>query len=159
VESIHPSARIADLLGLLMVLNNTFEGRADLYELEKEMEVDLDDLMPIVYLTNNLGFVTIGKGDIIITDKGIEFLKSNIRKRKELIRESLIKVEPFVTAKELREFDIETLYFALLRKGVKDYTSPEGMQLLEIIINEWGVYSGLITRKGGKYVVKDYQGF
>ncbi|ARM75069.1 AAA-associated domain-containing protein [Acidianus manzaensis] len=143
---IDPQARIADLLGLLTILQNSYEGKTDLYKLEKDMEVDLDDLMPIVYTANYLGFVTVGGGDIIITDKGIEFLNANIRKRKELLRDSLRKTEPFITAMELKTFSLNDLKEALEKKGIYIYASPEGIYDLQMTITEWGVYSGLISR-------------
>ena len=75
-DVIDPNARIADLVGLLHVLSNIFEGKTNLFELEKEMEVDLDDLMPIVYTASNLGFVHSESGDISITNLGISYIKS-----------------------------------------------------------------------------------
>ncbi|MCG3108348.1 hypothetical protein L3N51_00629 [Metallosphaera sp. J1] len=143
---ISSDARIADLLGLLSILQNIFGGKADLYQIEKEMEVDVDDLMPIVYAANSMGFATVGEGDIIITDKGSEFLKSNIRRRKEILKESLVKTEPFKTAVELGEFTLDSLMEALEKKGVQTYNKPEGKYELQLILLEWGVYSGLISR-------------
>ncbi|AEB95567.1 MAG: AAA-associated domain-containing protein [Metallosphaera sp.] len=143
---ISSDARIADLLGLLSVLQNVFGGKADLYQVEKEMEVDVDDLMPIVYAANHMGFATVGEGDIIITDKGSEFLKSNIKRRKEILKDSLVKTEPFKTALELKEFSLESLMEALERKGIQEYNKPEGKYQLQLILLEWGVYSGLISR-------------
>ncbi|AWR98948.1 AAA-associated domain-containing protein [Metallosphaera hakonensis] len=143
---ISSDARIADLLGLLSILQNVFGGKADLYQVEKEMEVDVDDLMPIVYAANYMGFATVGEGDIIITDKGSEFLKSNIRRRKEILRGSLMRTEPFATALELGQFTIDKLMEALEKKGVQAYNKPEGRYELQLILLEWGVYSGLISR-------------
>lgn len=153
VPILSPSARVADLLGLLTVLYNSFEGKTDIYLLEKELEVDLDDFMPIVYAANTLGFVTVGDGDIIITDKGVEFLKSNIRKRKELLKESLHKLEPFATAKELKRFTLEDLMKILEEKGVTSYSSPTGYHDLQVILAEWGVYSGFLKMENEEYVV------
>ncbi|QIW25103.1 ABC transporter ATP-binding protein [Sulfolobus sp. S-194] len=153
VPILSPSARVADLLGLLTVLYNSFEGKTDIYLLEKELEVDIDDFMPIVYAANTLGFVTIGDGDIIITDKGIEFLKGNIRKRKELLRESLHKIEPFATAKELRKFKIDELLRKLEEKGITAYSGPTGYHDLQVILAEWGVYSGFLKLVDDEYEV------
>lgn len=153
IPILHPSARVADLLGLLSILYNSFEGKTDMYLLEKELEVDLDDFMPIVYAANTLGFITIGEGDIIITDKGIEFLKSNIKRRKELLKESLCKLEPFATAKELKEFTIDELMEKLEEKGITLYSGPTGYHDLEVILAEWGVYSGFLKREDEKYIV------
>jgi len=153
VEVLDPHARVADLVGLLYSLETTFNGKTDLYMLEKEMEVDLDDLMPIVHSANILGFITVGEGDIIITDKGLEFLKSNIKKRKEVIRDSLRRIEPFKTAIELKEFTIEQLKNILQKKGIQLYNSPEGLYDLQITLVEWGVYSGLLKKEGEKFIV------
>ncbi|AGJ63416.1 hypothetical protein SiL_1972 [Sulfolobus islandicus LAL14/1] len=121
--------------------------------LEKEMEVDLDDLMPIVYTANSLGFITVGEGDIIITDKGMEFLKSNLKRRKEIIRDSIKKIEPFKTTLELKYFTIEELKYILEKKGIQVYNSPEGLYDLQITLVEWGVYSGLLKKEGDKFIV------
>ncbi|MDT7860927.1 MAG: AAA-associated domain-containing protein [Saccharolobus sp.] len=156
MEIVDPHARVADLVGLLYALDTTFNGKTDLYMLEKEMEVDLDDLMPIVYTANSLGFITVGEGDIIITDKGIEFLKSNLKRRKEIIRDSIKRVEPFKTALQLKEFTIYELKDVLERKGVQIYNSPEGLYDLQITLVEWGVYSGLLKKEGDKFMVIEH---
>ncbi|AAK43342.1 ABC transporter ATP-binding protein [Saccharolobus solfataricus] len=153
MEVIDPHARVADLVGLLYSLENTFNGKTDLYMLEKEMEVDLDDLMPIVYTANSLGFITVGEGDIIITDKGIEFLKSNLKRRKEIIKDSIKKIEPFKTTLELKYFTIEELKYVLEKKGIQVYNSPEGLYDLQITLVEWGVYSGLLKKEGERFIV------
>ena len=107
METVDPDARIADLVGLLHVLNHLFDDRTDLFELEKEMEVDIDDLMPIVYTAANLGFVGTDQGDIWITDKGKTFLVSGPKIRKSILKASLITMEPFVTALRLVKFDLD----------------------------------------------------
>ncbi|MEM1614146.1 MAG: AAA-associated domain-containing protein, partial [Thermoplasmatales archaeon] len=106
-EVVDPNARIADLVGLLYVLSTIFEYRTDLYKLEKEMEVDIDDLMPIVYTGARLGLVLAESGDISVTQKGKEYLKASIKSRKEILRKSLVNLEPFKTALALGEFDLE----------------------------------------------------
>ena len=151
---IHPDARVADLLGLLTTLYNTFNGKVDIYILEKELEVDMDELMPILYAANTMGFITLAEGDVIITDKGLDFLKANLKKRKELLRESLDRLEPFATAKELKSFTVEELLEKLQEKGVTIYSSPSGYTDLEIILAEWGIYSGFLVKEGDRYIVK-----
>ena len=150
---IHPMARVADLLGLLLTLHNSFGGVSDIYKVEEELEVDLDDFMPIVYAAAAMGFVTVGDGIISITDKGLEFIKGNIEKRKELLRESLTGVEPFKTAMELKSFTVKQLQDELERKGFPDYSGPGGEYDLEIILTEWGVYSKLLRKEGDVYRV------
>lgn len=150
----HPSTRVADLLGLLIILENEFEGKTNLYELGDKLEVELDDFMPIVYTANELGFVVIGAGDIIISDKGLDFLSSTLKKRKEIIRSSLIRIEPFKTARELKRFSIDELNEKLINKGIMDYNSGEGLHQLEVLLNEWGIYSGFLKRNEHYTVVE-----
>lgn len=151
-EVIDPDSRIADLVGLLYTLTNIFNGKTDLYKLEKEMEVDVDDLMPIVYTASSLNFVKINSGDIWVTEKGAELIKYGLKKRKEVLRESIKTLEPFATALELKKFKLEELQKELLKKGIQRFNSPSGLHELEVIFIEWGVYSGLFKKHGEEYV-------
>ena len=145
-EVVDPNARIADLVGLLYVLTTIFDNKTDLYKLEKEMEVDIDDLMPIVYTGSRLGLVRAESGDINITSGGKEYLKAGIKSRKEILRNSLIKLEPFKTAVALGEFNLEELQDELQKQGVQTFNSPSGLHDLEVILIEWGVYSGMLRK-------------
>jgi len=157
MDSIEPNARIADLVGLLYVLSFIFKDKTDLYELEKEMEVDLDDLMPIVYTAATLDFVNVKEGDISITKKGREYVSSGMKKRKEMLRNSLGSVEPFKTAATLGEFTREAIYDALKERGIQTYNTPSGPTDLEIILNEWGLYSGFLRRTDKGFEIQESQ--
>ncbi len=146
MDVIDPDARIADLLGLLYVLNNIFDGKTDLYRLEKEMEVDLDDLMPIVYTASNLGLVNAESGDISISPKGIEYIKSGMNQRKQIIRESLKNIEPFKTALSMGSFSLEDIIDKLKENDVPTFNNPDGSHDLEVILIEWGIYSRLLKK-------------
>lgn len=151
-DVVDPNSRISDLIGLLYVLDNVYKGKSvDLYELEKEMEVDLDDLMPIVYTASALGLVSAESGNIMITPDGTDFIKSNMRRRKEIIKRKLASLEPFKTAVELSDFELQALSEALEKKGVQTYISPSGLHDLEVILIEWGIYSGLLRKKGDRF--------
>lgn len=153
-DVIDPNARIADLVGLLYVLNNIFEGKTDLFELEKEMEVDLDDLMPIVYTASNLGFVHSESGDISITNLGISYIKSGIVQRKKIIRDILINIEPFKSAMELKIFELDEIMERLMENGVQTFNNPGGNHDLEVILIEWGIYSKFLYKSDNGFEVK-----
>ncbi|KJE48836.1 MULTISPECIES: AAA-associated domain-containing protein [Acidiplasma] len=146
MDVIDPDARIADLVGLLYVLNNIFNGKTDLYKLEKEMEVDIDDLMPIVYTAERLGLVAVESGDINISDKGREYIKSGMIQRKKIINNSLRDIEPFKTAIELKSFSLDDILEKLKDNGVQTFNNPDGLHDLEVILIEWGVYSRLLKK-------------
>ncbi|MEM1600219.1 MAG: AAA-associated domain-containing protein, partial [Sulfolobaceae archaeon] len=71
---------------------------------------------------------------------------------KEIIKESLKRIEPFRTALELKEFTIQELKDTLEKKGIQVYNSPEGVYDLQITLVEWGVYSGLLKKEGDKFI-------
>ena len=146
MEIIEPDARIADLMGLLYTLVHVFHDRTDLYQLEKDMEVDIDDLMPIVYTASNLGLVEIEQGDIWITEKGKLFSKSGINARKSMLKSAIVNMEPFVTAVRMEEFELKDMLEELEKTGINKYNTPAGVHNLEITLIEWGIYSGLLKK-------------
>ena len=146
MEIIEPDARIADLMGLLYTLVHVFHERTDLYQLEKDMEVDIDDLMPIVYTASNLGLVEIEQGDIWITEKGKLFSKSGISARKSMLKSAIVNMEPFVTAVRMEEFELKDMLEELEKTGINKYNTPAGVHNLEITLIEWGIYSGLLKK-------------
>ncbi len=155
MDVIDPDARIADLVGLLYVLNSIFDGKTDLYQLEKEMEVDLDDLMPIVYTAANLGLVKAESGDISISPTGIEYIKSSIIRRKEIIKDTLKNIEPFKTAIEMKEFNLDDLLERLKENDVPTFNNPDGVHNLEIILIEWGIYSRLLKKTDDGFELRE----
>ena len=146
MDVIDPNARIADLIGLLYVLNNIFDGKTDLYRLEKEMEVDVDDLMPIVYTASNLNLVNVESGDISMAEKGMEYIKSGMFQRKNIIKNSLTNIEPFKTAISMNSFSIDDLLDKLKENDVQTFNNPDGSHDLEVILIEWGMYSKLLKK-------------
>ena len=146
MDVIDPDARIADLIGLLYVLNNIFDGKTDLYRLEKEMEVDVDDLMPIVYTASNLNLVNVESGDISMAEKGMEYIKSGMFQRKNIIKNSLTNIEPFKTAISMNSFSIDDLLDKLKENDVQTFNNPDGSHDLEVILIEWGMYSKLLKK-------------
>ena len=146
MDVIDPDARIADLIGLLYVLNNVFDGKTDLYRLEKEMEVDVDDLMPIVYTASNLGLINVESGDISVAENGIEYIKSGMFQRKNIIKDSLTNIEPFKTAISMNSFSIDDLLDKLKENDVQTFNNPDGSHDLEVILIEWGMYSKLLKK-------------
>jgi hypothetical protein len=153
MDVIDPNARIADLLGLLYVLNNVFDGKTDLYQLEKEMEVDLDDLMPIVYTAANIGLVNVESGDISISEKGTEYIKSGMNQRKQIIKNALTNIEPFKTAISMKSFTLEEIIDELNENGVPTFNNPDGTHDLEVILIEWGIYSRLLKKTDDGFTV------
>ncbi len=78
-----PAARINALAGLMEKLSGD-GGRADLYRLAEELNLELDDLLPIVEAAELLGFAQVAQGDISVSPLGQAFADASILARKEI---------------------------------------------------------------------------
>ncbi len=149
------NARLMNLLGLLDLLINDFGGKADVHALAKEMDCDLDELLPTLNAAVQLGFVVFKNGDVEVTDDGMKFFKARINERKRILRERLLKIEPFKTAYTLGQkgaFTIDDLIDELYRKGYVGIDDPGIKAQLEVLLGEWGVFAGLFRRRDSSYI-------
>jgi NitT/TauT family transport system ATP-binding protein len=78
-----PAARFNALAGLMEKIMQD-GGRVDLYRLAEELNLELDDLLPLVEAGELLGYVQVGQGDISITPLGQAFGDASILARKEI---------------------------------------------------------------------------
>jgi NitT/TauT family transport system ATP-binding protein len=76
----HPNA----LAGLAEQLN-AGGGRADLPAVADELNLELDDLLPLVDAAELLGFAQVAEGDILLTVLGQTYADASILARKEII--------------------------------------------------------------------------
>lgn len=83
-----PHVRIGSVAGLLELL----EGRQnpDLYRLGQELQLEVDDLLPIVEAAEFMVLIKIREGDLSLTAIAIEFIQGNIDDRKQIIRQQLL---------------------------------------------------------------------
>jgi hypothetical protein len=121
----------------------------------KEMESDVDDIMPALNAAVYLGFVEVRDGDIKITESGKEFLNARIVDRKRILRQKLLDLEPFHTAYNLglsKPFTINDLIEELNKEGYIEVREPGIAHLLEILLAEWGAFAGILKKKGDEYI-------
>jgi NitT/TauT family transport system ATP-binding protein len=83
-----PSVRIGSIAGLLELLEDRQEK--DLYRLGQELQLEVDDILPIVEAAKLMDFVTIQEGDINLTREGHEFIAGSIDERKQIVRQQLL---------------------------------------------------------------------
>ncbi len=79
-----PAARINALAGLADTLNSR-GGRADLPFLAADLNMELDDLLPVVDAAEMLGLAEVREGDIMLTPLGQAFADARILARKEIV--------------------------------------------------------------------------
>lgn len=92
-----PPANINAFLGLLeRVGSGPDYGREDLPELAGDMNLEVDDLFPLVDAADLLGFATVREGDIQLTAQGQRFATAEMQGQKELFAQALLERVPLV---------------------------------------------------------------
>jgi NitT/TauT family transport system ATP-binding protein len=135
-----PAARINALAGLMERLN-TDSGRAELFRLGDELNLELDDLLPIVEAAELLGFAQVAQGDISVTPLGQAFAEASILARKEitagrLLRQPTIRWVYETLQKDDNQRVSEDYFLDKLNEEFGDYAATQ----LDIAIN-WARYA------------------
>ncbi len=141
-----PDAEISELTGLVDTLAS-HEGQVDLPFVAESLHLEADSLFPLTEALEILGFATVFKGDIMLTEIGKAFAHTNILGRKKLFATQLENRVPL--AKHIRE----TLdrrpnhreseeYF--LRELEEHLTESEAERVLTVII-DWGRYAEIFA--------------
>lgn len=147
---LHPSVTPGRVIGLLDLIA-TYGGRVDVARIAMELQSDVDDLLPVVDVAEELGFLRVENGDAVLTERGREFVASSPSKKKLMLREAIAKLEPFATALKLaksrEEFSAEELVEELSKLNIpeEEYEDPE--QIHSMLL-EWLLYTESINYNG-----------
>jgi len=80
------------MIGMMETLyTEPYCGKADLPQLAKSLQMELDDLLPIGETLQMLEFADMAEGDIRLTELGKKLVNSELEERKDIFRKSLIK--------------------------------------------------------------------
>ncbi|GDZ93274.1 ABC transporter related [Planktothrix agardhii CCAP 1459/11A] len=83
-----PYVRIGSIAGLLELLED--RQNPDLYRLGQELQLDVDDLLPILEAAKFMNLIEIREGDFNLKPIALEFIQGNIDQRKQIIRQQLL---------------------------------------------------------------------
>ncbi|MDR3762560.1 MAG: nitrate/sulfonate/bicarbonate ABC transporter ATP-binding protein [Acidobacteriota bacterium] len=138
-------ARPGGIAGLLELIDEQPNGREDIYRLADELSFELDDLLPIVDASHQLGFLTVEEGDAVITAAGREFVQAGILQRKDLFHDSVLANVTLIkqitkTLEAKRDHSApEELFHDLLDEH---FPEEEASRQMETAIS-WGRYAEL----------------
>jgi NitT/TauT family transport system ATP-binding protein len=138
-------ARPGGIAGLLELIDESPNGREDIYRLAEQLSFEIDDLLPIVDAAHQLGFLKVEEGDAQITPEGHEFANAEILRQKELFRKAVLANVTILrqitrTLETKRDHSApEELFHDLLDEHFSD---EEAKRQLETAIS-WGRYAEL----------------
>jgi len=139
-----PAVRVGSIAGLLELLE---DRQGDLYRLAQELQLEVDDILPIVEAAQLMDLVHIQEGDIVLTNLGKEFITSGIDERKQIIRNQLQtrirlvqRISHLLQAKKNQRIP-EELILDILETH---FSAQEAQQQLKTAI-DWGRYAELYS--------------
>lgn len=122
-------------------------GREDLSALGRELQLDIDDLLPIVEAVELLGFGEATGGDLVLSDEGRRLAESNDLVDKEIFREQeLARIECIRQIKESldRAEDHEIDETEVLER-LEAYFSPDEAERQFQTAIDWARYAELFA--------------
>jgi NitT/TauT family transport system ATP-binding protein len=139
-----PHARVGALAGLLEMVADG-GGRADLHRLADDLQLEVDDLLPLVDAAALLEFARVQEGDVILTREGEGFVEAPILARKELVRRAILgrttlvrRIYTALQAKKSHRLS-ESFFLGILEAH---FSSAEARRQLDTAI-DWGRYAEL----------------
>jgi NitT/TauT family transport system ATP-binding protein len=136
-----PAVRIGSIAGLLELLED--RAQKDLYRLAQELQLEVDDILPIVEGAKLMDLVELAEGDISLKTVALEFINGDIDQRKQIIRTQLLKhirlvqqIHLLLAAKSNQRIPEE-----LVLDILETHFSPgEAQRQLKTVI-DWGRYA------------------
>ncbi len=139
-----PHARVGALTGFLELLAER-GGREDLHRLASDLQLEVDDLLPLVDAAMLLGLARVEEGDSVLTPDGGAFVEAPILVRKDLFRRHLLarptlvsRIHAALVAKQNHRL-AEAFFLDLLEDHFSD---REARRQLATAI-DWGRYAEL----------------
>jgi len=129
------------------ILGPPYNGKADLPELATALQMEVDDLFPIVEMLQLLRFVDLADGDIRLTPQGRRLADSDTDERKRLFADHLLTYVPIVALikRVLDERPSHRAPFSRFSDQLEDFMSEDfAEQTLRSAIT-WGRYAELFA--------------
>lgn len=150
-------ARLGTVLGLLELVV-AYGGKADLAFIARELQMEVDQILPASTAAELLGILEIHDGEGVATALGIKVSKSLAKGKKKILREQLPSLEPFSTAMGLAKdnpkgFSLEDLVNRLSSQPeLVEYA--ENSEKLKELLMDWMIYTELLSYDGNKGLFK-----
>jgi NitT/TauT family transport system ATP-binding protein len=143
-----PDAAVQQVSGLIERLTEPpYSGRADLPHLADEENLVMDDLFPLIELTQLLGWANVSGGDIELTASGRAYAAADMLPRKQMFADALIKHVPLAAhiRRVLDERPGHRAPAARFLRELEDHLSEEEAErVLDTVIN-WGRHAEIFA--------------
>lgn len=140
-----PHVRTGGISGLLELIVEKPNAKDDLPQLAERLQLEVDDLLPIVDAAVLLGFATVAQGDITLTETGKDFATTTILRSKDLFRQQVLQHVPMVRSmvQSLREKQNGSMRAAFFLDLLDEYFPHQEAEQQFATAIDWGRYAEL----------------
>jgi NitT/TauT family transport system ATP-binding protein len=140
-----PHARVGSISGLLELIVEESEGSVDIPRLAERIQLEVDDLLPILDASVLLDFAEVTQGDVKLTEIGQDFATTTILRSKDLFRQQVLANVPVLvsmiqTLREKRNRSMRAGFFIDL---LNEYFSDKESERQFATAVDWGRYAEL----------------
>jgi NitT/TauT family transport system ATP-binding protein len=140
-----PHARVGSISGLLELIVEESEGSVDIPRLAERIQLEVDDLLPILDASVLLDFAEVTQGDVNLTEIGQDFATTTILRSKDLFRQQVLANVPVLvsmiqTLREKRNHSMRAGFFIDL---LNEYFSDKESERQFATAVDWGRYAEL----------------
>ncbi len=141
-----PHARPGGIAGLLELMLDR-DGKEDMYRIADELQLEVDDLLPIVEATTLLGFAQAEKGDVEITEEGRAFAEADVATKKDLFREAALSHVTLLQQIQhaLASKNDHTMPLEFFRDILEEHFSDQELERQLATALTWGRYGEIFT--------------
>jgi NitT/TauT family transport system ATP-binding protein len=141
-----PYADISDMTGLVELVNAQ-GGREDLYQIGRSLQLELDDLLPLVEAADLLDLAYTHEGDLVLTPQGRRFAEADVLEEKRIFREQALAritiLREIVDA--LQAAPAHTLPEEFVMSLLERQFSQEEARVQFEMLVDWGRYAELFS--------------
>lgn len=141
-----PHVEVGQVTGLVERLHADGD-RADIYALGRELQMEIDDLLPLIQAIDILGLGDVEAGDVFLTPPGIHFAEAGVQEEKQVFRtqslENVQLIQLIVTALDAAS-NKRVRVASILYNLVSCFSEEEAERQLETA-TDWGRYAELFA--------------
>lgn len=141
-----PHASIGDITGLIELVHAQGD-RADLYQIGRTLQLEIDDLLPLVEATDLLALSEMQEGDLVLTLQGQHFAEADVLQEKQIFREQALAHVPLLgqIVHALETTPGHTLPEEYFLSTLEAQLGEEWAQEQLDILVDWGRYAELFS--------------
>jgi len=147
-----PHVRVGGISGLLELMHEQGDGLRDIPLLAERLQLEVDDLLPLLDAAVLLGFADVADGDVRLTAVGQDFATTTILRSKDLFRQQALERVPVMSSimHTLQQKADRSMRSDFFLDMWDDYFPTEEAERQLATAVDWGRYGELFEYDAGE---------